>query len=55
MTYKSKKGREGTVVIGAAVPITVKENFFLQCREKGDTAANTLRRFIYQYLKENDN
>lgn len=54
MTYKVRRpGREDTIQVGVNVPISVKEAFAAKCEQCGDTPASSLRRYIYQYLREN--
>ena len=52
--YKTKTpGKEDSIQVGVNIPISIKEAFAAKCEGNGDTPASSLRRYIYQYLREN--
>lgn len=51
--YKTKTpGKEDSIQVGVNVPVSVKQAFAVKCELAGDTPASALRRYIYQYLKQ---
>lgn len=56
MTYRARRpGKEDSVQIGVSVSQSIKDTFFTVCAENGDTPSNAIRKYIYTYLKENNN